>query len=89
MEFEQQDDYQTIAEKISDSIISMYKLYATNLAACNLLEINYQDQIAYSSTDIEEAEKVLQDRLKNLENGARSKLLEQYANPVVRKLQLS
>jgi hypothetical protein len=89
MEFEQQDDYQTIAEKISDSIISMYKLHATNFAACNLLEINYQDQIAYSSTDIEEAEKVLQDRLKNLENGARSKLLEQYANPVVRKLQLS
>ena len=89
MEFEQQDDYQTIAEKISDSIISMYRLHATNYAACNLLKINYQDQIAYSSKDIEEAEKVLQDRLKNLENGARSKLLEQYANPVIRKSKLS
>ena len=87
--FADEDDYQTIAEKISDSIVSMYKLHATNFAACNLLQLSYQDQITYSSEEIEKATKILQDRLKNLENGARSKLLEQYANPVVRKLKLN
>jgi hypothetical protein len=66
----------------------MYKLHATNFAACNLLQLSYQDQITYSSEEIEEATKILQDRLKNLDTGARSKLLEQYANPVVRKLKL-
>ena len=88
MRFGDEDDYQTIAEKISDSIVSMYKLHATNFAACNLLQLSYQDQITYSSEEIEEATKILQDRLKNLDTGARSKLLEQYANPVVRKLKL-
>ena len=89
MRFGDEDDYQTIAEKISDSIVSMYKLHATNFAACNLLQLSYQDQITYSSEEIEKATKILQDRLKNLESGARSKLLEQYANPVVRKLKLN
>ena len=89
MRFGDEDDYQTIAEKISDSIVSMYKLHATNFAACNLLQLSYQDQITYSSEEIEEATKILQDRLKNLDTGARSKLLEQYANPVVRKLKLN
>ena len=88
MRFADEDDYQTIAEKISDSIVSMYKLHATNFAACNLLQLSYQDQITYSSEEIEEATKILQDRLKNLDTGARSKLLEQYANPVVRKFKL-
>ena len=89
MTFADEDDYQTIAEKISNSIVSMYKLHATNFAACNLLQLSYQDQITYSSEEIEKATKILQDRLKNLESGARSKLLEQYANPVVRKLKLN
>ena len=89
MTFADEDDYQTIAEKISNSIVSMYKLHATNFAACNLLQLSYQDQITYSSEEIEEATKILQDRLKNLDTGARSKLLEQYANPVVRKLKLN
>ncbi len=88
MRFANEDNYQTIAEKISNSIVSMYKPHATNFAACNLLQLSYQDQITYSSEEIEKATKILQDRLKNLENGARSKLLEQYANPVVRKLKL-
>ena len=89
MTFADEDDYQTIAEKISNSIVSMYKLHATNFAACNLLQLSYQDQITYSSEEIEKATKILQDRLKNLDTGARSKLLEQYANPVVRKLKLN
>jgi hypothetical protein len=37
--------------------------------------------------DIEHAEKILRDRMKTLESGACSKLLEQYANPVIKKLQ--
>ena len=87
MRFEEQDDYQAIAEKISDSIISMYKLHATNFAACNLLGLDWQDQDNYSMKDIEHAEKILRDRMKTLESGACSKLLEQYANPVIKKLQ--
>ena len=51
--------------------------------------LNLQDQGKYSTNEIKRAEKILKDRLKILEKGARSKLLEQYANPVIRKLKLS
>jgi hypothetical protein len=44
-------------------------------------------QDSYSSEEIAEAEKELNQRVKSLEIGARSKLLEQYANPVIRKIQ--
>jgi hypothetical protein len=51
--------------------------------------MNLQDQGKYTSKEIKHAEGMLEDRIKTLENGARSKLLEQYANPVIRKLRLS
>ncbi len=87
--FDEEDDYQTIAEKVTHSIVSKYELHATNFAACNLMGLNLQDQGKYSTNEIKRAEKILKDRLKILEKGARSKLLEQYANPVIRKLKLS
>ena len=59
----------------------------TNFAACNLLGLDWQDQDNYSMKDIEHAEKILRDRMKTLESGVCSKLLEQYANPVIKKLQ--
>ena len=86
MKFAEADDYQMISNKITQSIISSYKLHASNYAACNLLGIDFT-QDSYSSEEIAEAEKELNRRVKSLEIGARSKLLEQYANPVIRKIQ--
>ena len=86
MKFAEADDYQMISNKITQSIISSYKLHASNYAACNLLGIDFT-QDSYSSEEIVEAEKELNQRVKSLEIGARSKLLEQYANPVIRKIQ--
>ena len=86
MKFAEADDYQMISNKITQSIISSYKLHASNYAACNLLGVDFS-QDSYSSEEIAEAEKELNQRVKSLEIGARSKLLEQYANPVIRKIQ--
>jgi hypothetical protein len=87
MRFEDEDDYQEISNKITHSIVSMYELHATNFAACNLLDITISDQKKYTLQEIKQAEKNLEGRLEALEKGARSKLLEQYANPVIRKLE--
>ena len=87
MRFEDEDDYQKISNKITHSIVSMYELHATNFAACNLLDITISDQKKYTLQEIKQAEKNLEGRLEALEKGARSKLLEQYANPVIRKLE--
>ena len=89
MTFDENDDYQAIADKITHSIVATYELQVTNYAACNLMDMNLQDQGKYTSKEIKHAEAMLEDRIKTLENGARSKLLEQYANPVIRKLRLS
>ena len=86
MKFAEADDYQMISNKITQSIISSYKLHSSNYAACNLLGIDFI-QDSCSSEEIAEAEKELNQRVKSLEIGARSKLLEQYANPVVRQIQ--
>ena len=86
MKFAESDDYQMISNKITQSIISSYKLHASNYAACNLLGIDFT-QDTYSSEEIAEAEKELNQRVKSLVIGARSKLLEQYANPVIKQIQ--
>ena len=87
MRFEDEDDYQEISNKITHSIVSMYELHATNFAACNLLDITISDQKKYTLQEIKQAEKNLESRLQALEKGVGSKLLEQYANPVIRKLE--
>ena len=88
MEFELNDDYQAISNKITNSILKMYELHPTNFAACNLLGWDWQGQTDYSNREIKKAQEQLDDRSKSLSVSARSKLLEQYANPVIRKLQL-
>ncbi len=88
MEFESNDDYQAISSKITNSILKMYELHPTNFAACNLLGWDWQGQTDYSNREIKKAQEQLDDRSKSLSVSARSKLLEQYANPVIRKLQL-
>ena len=87
MQFEHSDNYQEISNKITNSIVTMYELYPTNFAACNLLNWEWQGQTSYSTKEIKEAQKKLDIRTKSLAASARSKLLEQYANPVIRKLQ--
>ncbi len=82
------NDYSKIAKKITDSIVSMYELHKTNYAAYQLLGYNDKTQKEYSSDEIELAKKYLEESLSQLENGAHSILLEQYANPVIRKLNL-
>ena len=63
----------------------MYELQPTNIAACNLLNINCDDYRYFSEEDIEHAQKKLEKRMEPLLTSARSKLLEQYANPAIRK----
>jgi len=87
MEFKPNDDYQAISSKITNSILKMYELHSTNFAACNLLGWDWQGQTNFSSKEINLAQKELDKRTKPLGISARSKLLEQYANPVIRKLQ--
>ena len=88
MNFTEDDNYQSISEKITSSIISSYKLQATNFAACKLLKIDLK-QDAYSTEEIAHAEKKLEARCQFLGTGARSKLLEQYANPAIRQMQIT
>ena len=87
MRFEDEDDYQKVSNKITHSIVSMYELHATNFAACNLMGINIPAQSKYTLEEIKQAQKKLEERLNGLEKGVCSKLLEQYANPVIRKLE--
>ena len=87
LQFEPSDNYQEISNKITNLIVEMYELYPTNFAACNLLNWEWQGQTSYSTKEIKEAQKKLDIRTKSLAASARSKLLEQYANPVIRKLQ--
>ena len=89
MKFDEDDDYQAIAEKITHSIVAKYELHPTNYAACNLMNMNFQDKGQYTQKEIKYAKGMLEERLQTLRNGARTKLLEQYANPVIRKLRLS
>jgi len=88
MEFDSNDDYLAISNKITNLILNMYELHATNFAACNLLGWDWHCQTNFSNKEINLAEKELDKRIKFLETSARLKLLEQYANPVIRKLQL-
>ena len=84
--FEVEDDYQKVSNKITHAIVSMYELHASNFAACNLLGINISEQSKYTFEDIKRAQKKLEHRLNGLQKDFHSKLLEQYANPVLRKL---
>ena len=77
-----------ISNKITNLIVKMYELYPTNFAACNLLGWDWQVQTSYSTKQIKEAQEILDGRTKSLSVSVRSKLLEQYANPVIRKLKL-
>lgn len=86
MLFEQGDDYQVIGEQITNSIVSNYELHATNYASLQLLGLDFQYTHQYTEQEIIKAKEVLTKRMSKLEEGVRSKFLEQYANPAIRKL---
>ena len=86
MIFAEDDDYQMISNKITQSILTNYKLHASNYAACKLMGLDFTQE-TFDAEEIAQAETELNQRVQSLEAGARSKLLEQYANPVIRQIQ--
>ena len=79
------DSYEVVANKISKEITSMYYLHPTNFAAASMLETEHQCIHQFTDEDISEAKDLLSQRMANLDNGARLKFLNQYANPVIQK----
>jgi hypothetical protein len=70
-------------------IIEMYELHPTNCAAASILGVNYKNKSKFSLDDINKSKQTLEKRMKGLEEGACSKFLEQYANPVMQKIKLN
>ncbi len=81
--------YDVVADQISNSIVSMYHLQPTNFAAAEMLKINHQCKITFNDSDIALAKNLLSKRMHSLNDGARSKFLNQYANPVIQKNNLT
>ena len=81
--------YEVVANQISNSILSMYHLQPTNFAAAEMLKINHQCKNTFDDSDIALAKTLLSKRMNSLNDGARSKFLNQYANPVIQKNNLT
>ena len=81
--------YDVIADQISNSIVSMYHLQPTNFAAAEMLKINHQCKNTFDDSEIALAKNLLSKRMNSLNDGARSKFLNQYANPVIQKNNLT
>ncbi len=79
------DSYEVVANKISKEINSMYYLHPTNFAAAAILKIEHQCINQFTDIDISIAKDSLTNRMANLDDGARFKFLNQYANPVIQK----
>ena len=65
--------------------------YIQNFSSVNSVIFGFSDtaitQEIFDAEEIAHAETELNQRVQSLETGARSKLLEQYANPVIRQIQ--
>ena len=79
------DSYEVVANKISKEITSMYYLHPTNFAAASMLKTEHQCIHQFTDEDISSAKDLLSQRMANLDDGARLKFLNQYANPVIQK----
>ena len=79
------DSYEVVANKISKEITSMYYLHPTNFAAASMLKTPHHCIHQFSEEDISKAKDLLNHRMANLDDGARLKFLNQYANPVIQK----
>ena len=81
--------YDVMANEISNLIVTMYHLQPTNFAAAEMLKINHQCKNTFDDSDIALAKNLLSKRMNSLNDGARSKFLNQYANPVIQKNNLT
>ena len=81
----EEDGYEDVAKKISKEIISMYQLHPTNYAAASMLKIDHQCIHNFTDEEISAAKALLHHRMVNLDDGARLKFLNQYANPVTQQ----
>ncbi len=79
------DSYEVMANKISKEIISMYCLHPTNYAAASMLKRDHQCTHNFTNEEISAAKDLLNNRMINLDDGARLKFLNQYANPVTQQ----
>jgi len=79
------DSYEVVASKISKEITSRYHLHPTNFAAASMLKTEHECIHQFADEDISEAKDLLSQRMANLDDGARLKFLNQYANPVIQK----
>mgnify|MGYP003317709123 CR=1 FL=1 len=73
----------SVSAVFSDSIIEC--LYPGVLKMINKINEFKNFNFLFSKKEIQQAQKKLEQRIKPLIEDARSKLLEQYANPVIRK----
>ena len=89
LNFEAEVNYDDIAEIITNVIIKMYELHPTNYAAASMLGVNYKNKSKFSLDDINKSKQILEKRMNGLGEGACSKFLEQYANPVMQKIKLN
>jgi 1-acyl-sn-glycerol-3-phosphate acyltransferase len=78
--------YEDLATLITNKIVASYYLHPTNYAAYEML--NPGSRIANGHFDSSHTQE-LSKRLEGLEAGVGSKLLEQYANPLIQKISLN
>ena len=83
-----EDDYETCARLISQSILKLYKLQPSNFAACDIQNINYTLDCNFSDNQIQLAKDYLEERTETLKPGIKALLLQQYSNPVLQKEKL-
>ena len=83
-----EDDYETCARLISQSILKLYKLQPSNFAACDIQNINYTLDCNFSNNQIQLAKDYLEERTETLKPGIKALLLQQYSNPVLQKEKL-
>lgn len=78
--------YEDLATLITNKIVSTYYLHPTNYAAYEIL--NPGSSIAKGHFDLSHTQELAK-RLEGLEEAVGSKLLEQYANPVIQQISLN
>ena len=80
------DNPRHLAEMIQREIINNYHIWPSNQAALNLLpEINIQQEITNSISDMPSKISILEKRCANLKTDERNEFLKTYARPVINK----
>ena len=83
MLFSNKEDYDEIAKITTKKIRSMYKIHATNIAACILQGIKIPIQHGFTNDEIDESMQWLKERLHDIPEDMQPFLLNQYSNPVL------